>query len=195
MLLTPEQEQQLIEENMPKIYRAVDNFMGRCSAQVIRIPYEDFVQETSIVFLKHIRKCETPEDTAKFPWYDAMCAMRNLVALCQPMKARNVSQNFSEIIHNMPKTVSLDDILANTGAEVNGMSKHWVDDKDTQMDFDIFMDNQSENTRRIASMRVYGMTLREIGAQCGVTAVAIKKRLDRLNEDYKSFMEDDENAG
>ena len=93
----------------------------------------------------------------------------------------------------MPVTMSLDDIQAKTGLEIDGMSKHWVEDKETQIDFDSFMNQQSEHTRRIASMRVYGMKLKEIGSQCGVSDRAIWNRLSRLKEDYIDFMEGAEN--
>lgn len=195
MLFTPEEEQQIIMENMPKIYRAVDNFMMRCSSQVIRIPYEDFVQEVSIVLLEYIRKCNVMDELQKFPWYSAMDAMRKLVLVCQPLTCPSAyPDRFMDIIHNMPKTMSVDAIEASSCIDVDGMGKHWVDDKETQMDFDAFMDSQPENTRRIASMRVYGMTMKEIGEQCGVSKVAIKKRLDKLNVAYKQFMEGEENA-
>ena len=51
MEFTPEQEQELIEKNMPKIYRAVDNYAARHSSSVARVPHEDFVQEVAIAFL------------------------------------------------------------------------------------------------------------------------------------------------
>lgn len=194
MLFTPEQEQKLIEDNMPKIYRAVDNFMARCSTHVIRIPYEDFVQEVVLAFLQYVRSCTTEEQAEKFPWFSAMEAMRRLILAYQPFRCVKYSQKFSEVIHNMPKTISLDAINASSCMDIDGMAKHWVDDKDTQIDFDDFMDSQTENTRRVASMRVYGMTLKEIGDQCGVSKVAIYKKLNKLNEDYKKYREEDENA-
>lgn len=192
MCFTPEQEQQLLEKNMQKIYRSVDNFTARCSSQVVCIPYEDFVQEVSIAFLKYIRKCETQEQLNKFPWLSAMGAMRDLVIQYQPMSCPKAPtyHKFSEIIHNMPSTVSLDVLNASTGLDIDGMSKHWVDDKETQIDFDVFMASQPENTQRVASMRIYGMTLKEIGDQCGVTKVAIHNKLNKLNESYKNYLEE-----
>ena len=195
MLLTPEQEQKIIKDNMPKIYRAVDNFMMRCPAKAICIPYDDFVQEVSIAFLEYIRKCESMDLVNRFPWFNAMNAMRRLVLAYQPLSHKRRTSYFSEVIHNMPKTISLDVLSASSGVDVDGMAKHWVDDKDTQMDFDEFMESQTENIRRIASMRVYGMTLQEIGNQCGVSKVAIHKQLNKLNEDYKKYCEEDESDG
>lgn len=194
MEFTPDQEQKLIEENMPKIYRAVDNFMARCSSRVICIPYEDFVQEVAISFIEYVRKCKSHDDLAKFPWFDAMNAMRNYVLINQPLSCPRHPNKFSDIIHEMPQTMSSDSISAKTCIDIDGMGKHWVEDKETQMDFDIFMNDQNENIQRIASMRVYGMTLKEIGEQCGVSKVAIKKRLNKLNDAYKKYAEDAKDA-
>lgn len=194
MLFTPEQEQELLEKNWEKIYRAVDNFTVRCSSKVACIPYEDYVQEVAIAFIKYLRRCTKPEDANIFPWYSAMGAMRDLVLASQPMSCPKSSHRFSEIIHNMPVTVSLESLRASSGLDIDGMSKHWVDDKETQMDFDFFMGDQPENVRRIASMRVYGMTLKEIGDQCGVTKGAIRKKLNKLNDAYHEYEESAKNA-
>ncbi len=189
MDFSPQREQELLEINMPKIYRAVDNFTARCSSQVVCVPYEDFVQEVSIAFLEYIRRCKTEKQLDVFPWFSAMDAMRRLVLQSQPMSCPKSSVKFSEIIHNMPVTMSLEVLNASTGLDIDGMSKHWVDDKETQIDFDVFMAEQPENVRRVASMRVYGMTLKQIGDQCGVSKVAIYKKLNELNELYKNYME------
>lgn len=194
MLLPPEQEQDIIERNMPKIYRAVDNFMARCSTNVTTITYDDCVQEVSIAFLKYIRKCETLEDTEKFPWFSATGAMRDLVLSSQPMSCPKSQHRFSEIIHSMPSTMSLDVIGASSGFDVDGMSKHWVDDKETQIDFDLFMCSQPENMRRIVSMRLYGMSEQKIAAQCGVSHVAIWKKLKKLSDAYKDYSGGAKNA-
>ena len=194
MEFTPEQEQELIERNMPKIYRAVDNYSARHSSHMARVPYEDFVQEVAIAYLNYVRSCKTHDEINKFPWFSAMNAMRNLVRIYQPMSCSSDPKSFSGIIHSMPSTMSLDDINAKTGIEVDGMSKYWVEDKETQIDFDNFMDSQTENMRRIASMRVYGMTMKEIGNQCGVTKGTVCKWIDKLNDAYKEYTEGAKNA-
>lgn len=194
MVLTPEQEWQIIQKNQKKICRSVDNFMARGSSSVIRIPYEDFVQEVTIEFIKYIRRCETLEETDRFPWLDANIAMRRLVVEYQPMSAPKHQKYFSEIIHSMPATISLDVLKATSGLDVDGMSKKWVDDKETQVDFDMFMDEQPDHVKRVASMRVYGMKLREIAEHFGVSATAIWKQLQKLEKEYHLYVEEDENA-
>lgn len=190
MCFTPDQEQELLEKNMPKIYRAVDNFTSRCSSDVARVPYDDFVQEVSLAFLQYARRCETQDQLNKFPWLTAMGAMRDLVLQFQPMSCPKSSHLFSDIIRSMPRTVSIDMISASGGLDIDGMSKHWVDDKETQIDFDVFMDGQAENLRRVASMRVYGMNVKEVAKQCGVSRQVIHKKLNQLNEKYKKYMEE-----
>lgn len=194
MEFTPEQEQAIIEKNMPKIHRAVDNYSARHNSQIARVPREDFVQEVAMAFLQYIRNCKTDEEVERFPWFTAMSAMRNLVWQFQPMTCPRHCNSFSEVIHNMPVTMSLDDIQAKTGIEIDGMSRHWVDDKETQLDFDDFMSKQTDLMRRIASMRIYGMTMKEIGNQCGVTKGTICKWIDKLNDAYKEYMEGAKNA-
>ena len=191
MEFTPEQEQELIEQNMHKIYRAVDNYSARHTSNIATVPYDDFVQEVSIAFLKYIRNCKSEEEINRFPWYSAMGAMRDLVLQYQPMRCPKdrSSGMFSKVIHNMPSTMSLDNLGVQTGFEIDGMSKHWVDDKETQIDFDSFMEEQPECVQRMVSMRMYGMTMPEIGNQFGVTKHGIDKRLKRLYDPYKKFME------
>lgn len=189
MDFSPEQEREMIEKNMPRIYRAVDNFTARFSADVARVPYDDFVQEVAIAYIKYLRKCESPDQLNVFPWHSAMGAMRDLVLAYQPMSCPKSQHRFSEIIHGMPVTMSIDALSASSGLDIDGMSKHWVDDKETQIDFDIFMESQSENTRRVASMRIYGMRMKEIADQCGVSRQMIYKKFNKLNDQYKKYME------
>ena len=186
MEFTPEQEQAIIEENMSKIYRAVDNYTAKFSARVARVPYDEFVQEASLAFLLYIRKCKTIEEINHFPWFSIMGAMRDTVLQYQPFSCQKSQHRFKEIIHNMPLTVS-DDILASATIDVSGLSRHWVDDKDTMMDFESFMDEMDENTKRLVSMRYGGMTLKELANQYGVNKSTILRRIRKLADEYHEF--------
>ena len=104
MLLTPEMENQLVEQNLPKIYRAVDNFMSRCNNvdyAPVQIPYDDCVQEVSIAFLKYVRRCESADQLEKFPWYDALHALSEFVLRCQPVNVPISTKKFSSLIHSI----------------------------------------------------------------------------------------------
>ena len=192
MQLSRERESELVEKNMPKIYRAVDNFMAKnTGGNVCRITYDDCVQEVSVVLLNYIRKCETEEQLNMFPWYDAIHAMSNLVLCSQPLAFPKRTTDFNRVIHSVPHTVSFD-VLASSGVEIDGMSKHWVPDTDTKLDFDMFMSTQNENVQRIASMRLYGMSQRDIARQCGVCKRAIDKKLSSLYEDYNDFFKEED---
>jgi len=194
MVLTPEQEQTIIEENLPKIYRAVDNFTARCSANVINIPYDEFVQEVSIAFLLYVRNCETMDEVNRFPWFSAMSAMRATVCAFQPMSCSTHNQHFSKVIHNMPATVSVD-VAAAATTEVSGFSKHWVDDKDTMLDFESFMSDYDENTQRLIAMRFGGMTLKELAEQYGVDKSTILRRIRKIADEYHEFADDPDEEG
>lgn len=196
MQLSREREAELLEQNMPKIYRAIDNFMARCDQKSgVQISYDDCVQEVSLSFLQYIRRCETEVQLDTFPWYDAMHAMSELVLVSQPLTVPLSTHGFSEIIHSLHRTVSFD-VLADNGIEVDGMSRHWVPDTETRMDFDDFMTSQSELDRRIASMRLLGMTYRDIAAECGVSKSLIDKKIRLLKDKYDDyFKEDQEDEG
>lgn len=195
MQLSPEREAELIELNMPKIYRAADNFTMRCKDPSVSFSYDDMVQQGAMAFLLYIRRCETEEQLKVFPWYDAIHAMCIQVLNSQPFGVPKSTSKFSQLINSIPKTISYE-VAVCKGLEVDGMSKHWVPDKDTQIDFDDFMSAQDESTRRIASMKVYGMSNRKIGAQFGVSDVAISKKLDRLHKKFNEFNDlEDEKYG
>lgn len=193
MVLSPEHEAQLVEQNMKKIYRAVDNFMARCpkDSAPISISYDDCVQEVAIEFIKYIRRCETIEQVNRFPWHDAIHALSIYVLGCQPVSFPKSTKTFRYFLNSVPHTVSFD-VLMSQGISVDGMSKQWVPDTDTKLDFDSFMSNQSENVQRIASMRIYGMTQRDIASQFGVCKRAIDKKIAKLREDYDEFAKGDD---
>ena len=192
MQLSPEREAELIEQNMPKIYRAVDNFVARHGDnRNTHFSYDDFIQEVSIVFLKYIRRCETEDQLEKFPWYDAIKAMSEHVLRSQPLSVHEKTKNFKKTLNSLPQTVSFDVMLSN-GIEVDGMSKYWVPDKETEIDFDSFMSSQNEITQRIVSMRLYGLSNRKIAAQCGVCDATIDYKLKKLKEQYDEFDREDE---
>lgn len=187
MLLSREREAELLEQNLPKIYRAVDNYMARCNQQAgIQLSYDDCVQEVAVALLQYFRRCETEEQLNTFPWYDALHAMSTHLLRSQPFGTPASTHGFSTIINSIPCTVSYE-VLVSRGVDVDGMSKHWVPDEETKLDFDSFMSGQSENMQRIASMRLYGMSYRDIAGQCGISKSAVEKKIKKLRENYNEF--------
>ena len=192
MQLSPEREAELIEENMPKIYRSIDNFMARCDQKkYVQISYDDCVQEVSLAFLEYIRRCKDEEQLIRFPWYDAIHALTELVLRHQPFSVPISTKLFSSIMRSLPATVSFD-VMVSKGLEVDGLSKQWVPDMDTKIDFEAFMSGQEESVQRIASMRMYGMTQRDIASQYGVCKHSIDRKITKLREDYDDFIKGDE---
>ena len=82
--------------------------------------------------------------------------------------------------------------MASSGIEIDGMSKHWVPDMDTKLDFSSFMSDKDDAVQRIAAMRLYGMNIREIAGQFGVCFQNIYKRLCVLRKQYDEFSREDE---
>lgn len=189
MLLTSDQENDYIEKNMKKIYNAVDNYVYRCSSNVIGVPYEEMVQEACIALLKYLRRCETDEEAEKFPFYSVKSALRDLVFTYQPLSVPHSTHRFSEICSGMPPTVSFD-TLPSSVIEVDGMSHHWVEDKDTEIDFDMFMADKSDADRRLIGMKFWGGTLRNVAEQFGTSKDSVKRSLDRLHAMYSDFIKE-----
>lgn len=193
MRLSPEREAELVEQNLPKIYRAVDNYMARYSKKNY-IPYDDFVQEASVAFIEYVRRCETEEQLNKFPWYDAIHAMSELVLRSQGISVPQRTSDFSNTIRSLPLTVSYDTLVSG-GINIDGMSKHWVPDMDTKLDFNSFMSDKDEAVQRIAAMRLYGMSMREIASQFGMCFQNIQKKLGVLREQYEEFTKEEDEDG
>lgn len=175
-----------MEQNTVRIHRAVDNFISHKSHTAVSIPYDDLVQEACIAFLEYIRKCDSEEQLDTFPWYDVKNGMLRLVVQMQPLSVPIRTSGFQQIVNSMPDTISYD-VLAETGMEIDGMSKHWVEDTDTKLDFIAFMDTQPENAKRVTSMRLYGMKNADIADQCGVDKTTISVRLKKLKTEYLKF--------
>ena len=191
MELSAQREAELMEEAMPKIYRAVDNFTARCLKAVVKVPYDDFVQECAIAYLEYIRAASKEEQLAVFPWFDMMQAMSKLVLSYQPMSCPKRTNHFNEVLRNMPKTVSYETSLACAG-DIDGMAKNWVEDVEAMMDLWKFAESMPDYAERILSMRLWGMTSRQIAGQLGVGEAAISRRLKRYLEKYKDFIKEED---
>lgn len=190
MVMTSDQENDFILENMKKIYNAVDNFVFRCSSNVIGVPYEEMVQEACIAVLKYLRRCENEEDLKKFPFLSVKSALRDLVFTYQPLSVPHSTHRFSEICSGMPSTVSFD-TLPSSIIEVDGMSHHWVEDKETEIDFDAFMSAKTDADRRMVGMKFWGGTFRDVARQFGTSKDSVKRNLDKLHAEYTDFLMED----
>ena len=191
MVLSSERESQLMEKNMPNIYRSIDNFLARCNQDNgVPLPYEDCVQEVAIAYLQYIRRCETEDQLKIFPWYDAIHALSEYVLRCQPLSVPVSTKGFRKTLRTIPTTVSYETLVTN-GLEVDGMSQTWVPDKETELDFDTFMSAQSPHVQRIVSMKLYGMPVRKIAGQCGVGKSSVNNKILRLKKQYDQFNEEE----
>lgn len=191
MTLSPEREELLLMEAMPKIYHAVDCYVAKCRRKSAVVSYEDLVQCVVEAYIRYIRRCETEETLHVFPWYDATHAMCEAVLAGQPFSVPKDTKRFTEVLRSLPYTVSLD-LLVTKGLDVDGMSKSWVQDKETEIDFDIFMASQDGLNNRIVAMRLRDMPLRKIAGHCVVPKSSIFDRIKKINQDYVKFIEEDE---
>lgn len=191
MALTPEREAELMENAMPNIYKACDNFAAKCKQNSPIFSYDDMVQAVSIAYLVYIRKCETEEELAIFPWFDAKHAICELVLGGQPLSVPHSTKTFNEVIHSLPQTVPFD-LVMTQGLEIDGMSRTWVPDKETEIDFNTFMESQDELNNRLVAMRLRGTPIRAIAEHCEIKKSAIGARINNMLDEYKKFLEEDD---
>lgn len=191
MVLSPERESELIENNMANIYHAADIYAARCVQLNPVFSYEDLVQQVMEAYLLYIRRCKTEADLKIFPWYDAKHAMCDLVLRSQPLSVPKSTKTFNEVLHSLPKTVSFDVMMAN-GVEVDGMSKTWVQDKDTEIDFEEFMASQDDLNNRLVAMRLRGKSIRGIAEYCEVKKSAIGDRINKMYKEYLDYTKEDD---
>lgn len=191
MQLSPEREASLINEAMPKIYHAVDCYTAKCARNSGVVSYDDLVQNVTEAYLRYIRRCETEEALQIFPWYDATHAMCDAVLTGLPFSVPKTTKKFTEVLRSLPHTVSLD-LLVTKGLDIDGMSKSWVQDKETEIDFDIFMESQDMLSNRIVAMRLRDMPLRKIAGHCVVPKSSVFDRIKKINQEYQKFIEEDD---
>jgi DNA-directed RNA polymerase specialized sigma24 family protein len=188
MQLSPEREAELFAQNMPMIRKVVGSFMARRSRNApIRIDRDDFISEVSENYLRYIRKCETEEELAKFPWKDSENVMARYVLASQHITVPSGSTRlFSKLIGELPETVSYE-LLTDDGIGVDGMSMRWVSDAETEVDLEAFLATRSEAMRNVVNMYMHGVAMSDIADELGCTRQNVYKIMDKFAKEYKKF--------
>ena len=202
MKLTPEREEELMEQNDYNIKKAVNRFSMRSRIPFGNFAREDLLQEVRLVFLNHIRKCDNEEDIDSFPWRDALNAMCLYVLKSQEFAVPSRStKEFSKIMNEIKTTMSYGVIAgedlpvadnwdlggASFDISVNGMSPFWVADENTRIDLDAFMNNYEDYLVDMAIMRLHGLSYRQIGELYDLSDKTVHKKIKKMYRDYKKF--------
>ena len=82
--------------------------------------------------------------------------------------------------------------MVTAGLEIDGMSHTWVQDKETEIDFNSFMAGQDGLNNRIVALRLHDTPIRKIASHCAVSKTKIWRRIDKIYDDFKKFNEEDQ---
>lgn len=186
MILTKQQEEEYIKKYERVIWLAVHRFKNRASRQSNEFDnMDDLFQESAIVFLNHVRKCETEEEIAKrIPFRDMINAMSRFIVghrvLSYPKRTTHYRAKGTE---EMAYAVSYTDVdLDDRYLEMT------IDNVVENMTMKSFLDSLGENERKIADYKSRGLKNREIAKILGVTDVYITRTLAKMREKYKSYV-------
>lgn len=183
MILTKQQEEQYVEQYKSVIWSTVNKFKRRTTAQ--RDNKDDLFQESVIVFIKHIRNCETEEEIGQnIPIRDminAMCRF-NLgeQVLSYPKRTTYYrAKGTEEVVHAVDYTeIDHDDRYL----------EMTIDQAIENMTMKSFLNSLNEQERKIAEYKGRGFKNREIAKLMGVTDVYISRTLTRMREKYQSYV-------
>ncbi len=182
MKLTSLQEEQLIQQYDRYIWSMVHRFGRRKTrGNEFQNDKNDLYQECVMVFLKHIRSCETMEEINKVPSFDMLHAM------CQFSLRNNVvtypkrTSNFRHIMDNVARKVDYDEV----DLDENQRSEPLNDALDV-ISFKDFYAALSSGEQKIVTLKLRGYSNREIAQKLGLTDVAVCRALKRMRNAYQS---------
>lgn len=183
MILTTEQEEKYVKQYEKVIWATVNGFKRRTTTR--RDNKDDLYQEASIVFIKHIRSCETEEEIGKnIPIRDmihAMCCF-----------------NLGEQVLSYPKrtskyrtNVTKDVVHAVDYSEVDHDDRYLemsIDNAIENMTMKSFLASLDDDEKEIAKYKEIGYKNREIAQLMGVSDVNISRALNKMRSKYKNFV-------
>lgn len=183
MDLTKEQEEQLIRQYLPKIWATVKHYKAATTSD--RDNQDDLFQESAIVFLRHIRTCDTEEEIRM---YIPVRDMINAMSLFN-LKEQTVTYPKRTNVYrprNTPLFVS-----AASVSEVDMDDRYWdmtIDNVVENMTFRTFFDRTVGEERDVLMRKMDGMCNRDIARDMGITDVRVSRILSRLKDKYQKFV-------
>ena len=205
MSLTMEQKQKFYDLNQEKIVSAAEKYISRYYLKTGKVPKEDMYQQAKMAYIEYLNLCDTEDDVVMFPWWKLMESLRDLVYLYQPWSLpKRHDKKLSEFSREMPATVSLDclrDIGIDISDEdcrgcidVNSFVSGWQKYVIFNIDFDKFMETQSDSMKNIIAMYRAGFNQHEIAEYLNVSESAVSQRMKNWRAAYQKYMEGAKNA-
>ena len=180
MYLTSSQEEQLIQQYDKVLWSVVHRFKRKMRGGYNN--QEDLHSECVLVFIKHIRSCETMEEIHKIPVLNMINAMCNFVLGEQALSYPKRTANFRAVMENVSVKVEY--------SEAHFAQEHASDPLGDSVDrifFSEYLDTLSNQDRQIIAMKLRGCRNREAASALGMSDVAMTRALKRLRKHYEAM--------
>lgn len=180
MNLTPCQEEQLIQKYDRLLWSIVHRFKRRSFDGFKN--KDDLHSECVMVFIRHIRSCDTMDDVKKVPIRDMINAMCMFALGEQVLTYPRRTTSFSDVMKGVAHKV---DFSVVDRTESRRMSP--MDDTLDEIMFNDFLCGLSAEDQKIVRMKMDGKRNREIAQALGVGDVVITRALKRLHKSYMDY--------
>ncbi len=181
MKLTKNQEEQLLMQYDRLIWNIVHRFRRR--RHDVFSTYddrEDLHSECVLVFLQHIRSCETMDDIRKIPTRDMIHAMCICVLGEQVCSYPKRTTNYRQIMESVAGKADISKLEWDESQMYEPL-----DDTLDEIAFKNFFASLPEDDQKIIVMKLKGSRNREIARDLGVTDVVMTRALKRLQNFYR----------
>lgn len=182
MKLTSLQEEELLNQYDRLIWQTVHRYNQRQHTR-FHNNLEDLHSECVLVFLKHIRACETPEQIKRFPFRDMINAMCLFVLGEQALTYPKRTANFRQVMEQVPVSTSLD-CLASVKHDKGEQQMRDIVDVET---FKEFCASLPPREQYILQMKTKGCKNREIAVVLGVSDAEMTRTLKKLCGEYRAY--------
>lgn len=177
MELTSYQEEQLIQQYDKLLWSVVHRFKRKMHNGYDN--KEDLHSECVLVFINHIRSCETEEEIKKVPILNMVNAMCRFVLGEQALSYPKRTSNFSQVMGNVASKVDYGEVDRDETQRFEP-----IDDALDEIAFLDFYHRLSPVDQQIVVMKLKGKKNREIAFKLGVSDVAMTRAIQKLRKFY-----------
>lgn len=179
MNLTAYQEEQLIRQYDRLLWSIVHRFKRRKHDDGYQNK-EDLHSECVLVFLKHIRSCETMDEVRKIPIRNMTHAMCQFVLGEQALSYPKRTSNFRKVMESVARKVDYTQVEKNESLRCDPLS-----DTLDEIAFKDFYLALAPVEQKIIVKKLEGCRNREIARDLGVTDVIMTRAMKKLRKFYE----------
>ncbi len=184
MLLTPQQEESMIQKYYGLLFSIASRFFNRNSA-AHKFDLEDYVQECIMVFLGHIRSVDSEEKVLPLPMRNMHHAMCVLVLGELPVTVPGRTADFSRMVGTFKNAGSVDEMMEN-GWDPGGTVSLDYSAVDERVSYEAFLSRQKPEDVRILDAMANSATMKEVAELLHMDKSTVSRKVKGLREKYLS---------